>query len=135
MIKQSLSPNHRFANVLSVLDLQTLTRWCATRRLAWSPGRADFAENVILLEPIARSGFWQALALYKQDQLYRLADEWGEILAEGSGLHTLLDAMDGGIARNTTPPQLPLAMPNPAHPGPTGHRNTRRATTLESLPQ
>jgi hypothetical protein len=122
VIKQQLSPNHRFANVLSVLDLQALTRWCAARRLAWLPGRADFAENVILLEPIARSGFWQALTLYKQDQLYRLAGEWGEILAEGSGLHALLDAMDGGIACNTVPPQLPLAVPGP-DPGPIRHGN------------
>jgi hypothetical protein len=98
MIKNDLSPNR-----LTIHDLRALSAWCAARRLSWAPGRSEAADQVVVLEAISHSRFWPSLQLHRRDRVYRLTDPWGEPLAEASGLHGILDALDGGIASTVLP--------------------------------
>ena len=103
MIQNDLFPPRAVGGVLPVRDLQTLSRWCAARRMEWLPGNSSDAGEVILIEPASGNGLWPRLALFRQARLYGLVDEWGEILAEASELSALLDALDGGIAGGAEP--------------------------------
>lgn len=88
---------------LSANDIRALAQWCQSRRFRFRPMRTDAPEQEILLEPVSRTSAWQRLTLAASNGTYRLADEWGEILAEASTLHPVLDALDGGIAHTILP--------------------------------
>lgn len=108
MIKNDLSPNR-----MTIHDLRALSSWCAARRLSWAPARArsndarsndaESDDQVVVLEAISHSRFWPSLQLQRCGRVYRLSDPWGEPLAEASGLHGILDALDGGIANAVLP--------------------------------
>lgn len=83
--------------MLDTAELKTLAAWCAARAVRWSPvSRAQLP--AVLLEPADMRHCWQRMVLSCRDADFELATEAGEPLASASDLHSVLDALEGGVA-------------------------------------
>jgi hypothetical protein len=77
-------------------DLRRLTDWCAARQLTWQPARTEHGEPALLVS--RKSGVsWGSTIVVIDDDGFRLMDTHDDILAAGSSLVGLLDALDGGL--------------------------------------
>jgi hypothetical protein len=77
-------------------DLRLLAAWCRPRGIAWLPAATTGAAAALWLTPSGRAA--EAMLLVVDRAELRLLDAAGQELAVASGLHALLDAMDGGVA-------------------------------------
>ena len=79
-------------------ELRTLARWCQGRGLRFLPLGTDAERSVILFELREPTRPWQRMKLVQDDAGFRLCDEADDLLASGSDLPAILDALDGGVA-------------------------------------
>ena len=84
--------------MLDTTELRTLARWCQVRGLRFLPLGTDAARSVILVERREPTRPWQRMKLVQDDSGFRLCDEADDLLASGSDLPAILDALDGGVA-------------------------------------
>lgn len=84
--------------MLDTTELRTLARWCRGRGLRFLPLGTDAARSVILFERLEPTRPWQRMKLVQDDTGFRLCDERDDLLASGSDLPAILDALDGGVA-------------------------------------
>jgi hypothetical protein len=95
--------------VLDTKELRTLARWCRGRGLRFLPLGSNAEGSVILFERTEPTRAWQRMKLMQDDAGFRLCDECDDLLASGSDLPAILDALDGGVAEP--------ALRRPAAPG------------------
>ena len=95
--------------VLDTTELRTLAQWCRGRGLRFLPLGMGSEGSEILFERLEPTRPWQRMKLVQDDDGFRLSDERDELLASGSDLPAILDALDGGVAE-----PAPLALPPPA---------------------
>jgi len=95
--------------MMGTAELGHLTRWCASRHLSWQPAVTALGEPAVLLT--RRMGFasgeHRLTLLVADDDGFRLLDGQDELLAEGSSLAGLLDAIDAGLCEARRPQGLP----------------------------
>ncbi len=84
--------------MLDRTELRTLAQWCRGRGLRLLPLGTGAEGSVILFEWLEPTRPWQRMKLVLDDDGFRLCDEFGDLLASGSDLPAMLDALDGGIA-------------------------------------
>lgn len=84
--------------MLDTTELRTLAHWCRRRGLRFLPLGTDAAGSVILFERLEPTRPWQRMKLIQDDAGFRLCDEGDDLLASGSDLPAILDALDGGVA-------------------------------------
>ncbi len=94
--------------MLDTTELRTLARWCRGRGLRFLPvgtGQVGTgpAGSVILFERLEPTRPWQRMKLVQDEDGFRLCDECDELLASGSDVTAMLDALDGGVAEPTRP--------------------------------
>jgi hypothetical protein len=90
--------------VLDTTELRTIAKWCRGRGLRFVPLRTGAAGSVILFEQLEPTRPWQRMKLVLDDDGFRLCDERDELLASGSDLPAMLDALDGGVAEPASRP-------------------------------
>ena len=95
--------------MLDTTELRTLARWCQVRGLRFLPLGTDPALSVILVEWREPSRPWQRMKLVQDDAGFRLCDEADDLLASGSDLPAILDALDGGVAEPAARPACHMA--------------------------
>jgi hypothetical protein len=83
--------------MLDSQDLTQLSRWCAARAISWQPLLRG-GNAAVLLEPRGRRQCFQRILLTQDEEDFALATEAGEMLACASDLHSVLDALEGGVA-------------------------------------
>lgn len=85
--------------MMDVEELKLLARWCGARRLSWQPAITGLGETAVMLSRrMAGAMDWGSLAMVViDDEGFRLLDAQDEMLAEGSSLVGLLDAIDAGL--------------------------------------
>lgn len=84
--------------MLDRTELRTIVQWCRGRGLRFVPLRTGAAGSVILLEQLEPTRPWQRMKLVMDDDGFHLCDECDELLASGSDLPAMLDALNGGVA-------------------------------------
>ena len=84
--------------MLDTIELRTLAQWCRGRGLRFMPLGCGPAGSVILFERLEPTRPFQRMKLVQDDDGFRLCDEGDELLASGSDLPAMLDALDGGVA-------------------------------------
>ena len=100
--------------MLDTTELRTLAQWCRGRGLRFLPMGIGAEGSEILFERLEPTRPWQRMKLMQDDDGFRLSDERDELLASGSDLPAILDALDGGVAE---PAPAGAATPGFAGPG------------------
>ena len=83
--------------MLDIFELRALTTWCAASAMRWRPLLRG-GNIAILLEPVNTQQCWERIVLTWADDDYELVTEAGDLLAVASDLHSVLDALRGGVA-------------------------------------
>ena len=80
--------------MLDAMQFRTLVQWCRGRGLRFLP----LGLGGILFERVEPTRPWQRMKLMQDGGGFRLCDECDDLLASGSDLPSMLDALDGGVA-------------------------------------
>ena len=96
--------------MLDIVDLRALTTWCAASAMRWRPLLRS-GNVAILLEPVNAQQCWARVVLTWGDDDYELVSEAGDLLAVASDLHSVLDALRGGVAEPVPAPMLRACEP------------------------
>jgi hypothetical protein len=83
--------------MLDTTELRTLVHWCRGRGLRLVP----LGQGVVLFERLEPTRPWQRMKLTQDDGEFRLCNECDELLASGSDLPAMLDAVHGGVGEIT----------------------------------
>ena len=82
--------------MLDTTELRTLAQWCRDRGLRFLPLSMG-SGSTILFERLEPTRPWQRMKLVQDDDGFQLCDECDELLASGSDLPAMLDALNGGV--------------------------------------